>query len=107
MLLPFRAMSGARRWVVPMRGREPDEAHRASTPLELFFDLVIVVAIAVAASSLHHAIADDHVALSPVAILLVLLTPLAPQPILLTGAIVVGLLVAKIVTPPQAGPPPA
>lgn len=59
MLLPFRAMSGARRWVVPMRGREPDEAHRASTPLELFFDLVIVVAIAVAASSLHHAIADD------------------------------------------------
>ncbi len=43
-----------------MRGRDPDEQHRASTPLELFFDLVIVVAIAVAGSSLHHGIAEDH-----------------------------------------------
>ncbi len=54
-------MSEVKRWVVPMRGREPDEPHRVATPLELFFDLVIVVAIAVASSSLHHAIADDHV----------------------------------------------
>ncbi len=46
-------------------------------------------------------------ALSPVAIALVLLTPLAPQPIFLTGAIVVGLLGAKIVTTPQVGPPAA
>ena len=44
-----------------MRGRDPDEAHRAATPLELFFDLVIVVAIAVAAASLHHGIAEDHI----------------------------------------------
>jgi low temperature requirement protein LtrA len=44
-----------------MRGREPDEPHRAATPLELFFDLVIVVAVAVAAASLHHGIAEDHV----------------------------------------------
>ncbi len=54
-------MSEARRWVVPLRGRDPDEVHRASTPLELFFDLVIVVAVAAAASALHHGIADDHV----------------------------------------------
>jgi low temperature requirement protein LtrA len=54
-------MSEGKRWIVPMRGRDPDEEHRASTPLELFFDLVIVVAIAVGASSLHHGIADDHV----------------------------------------------
>ena len=54
-------MSDVKRWVVPMRGRDPDEAHRAATPLELFFDLVIVVAVAVAASSLHHGIAEDHI----------------------------------------------
>lgn len=54
-------MSDARRWVVPMRGRHPDEDHRAATPLELFFDLVIVVAVAAAASALHHGIAEDRV----------------------------------------------
>lgn len=54
-------MSEVKRYVVPMRGREPDEPHRAATPLELFFDLVIVVAVAVAAASLHHGIAEDHV----------------------------------------------
>jgi low temperature requirement protein LtrA len=53
-------MSEGRRWVVPMRGREADEPHRASTPLELFFDLVIVVAVAAAAASLHHGISDGH-----------------------------------------------
>jgi low temperature requirement protein LtrA len=54
-------MSEFRRWVVPMSGRAADEEHRAATPLELFFDLVIVVAIAVAAASLHHGIAEDHI----------------------------------------------
>jgi hypothetical protein len=39
-----------------------------------------------------------RMALSPVAIALVLLTPLTPQPIFLTGAIVVLLLVAKLLT---------
>ena len=33
-----------------------------ATPLELFFDLVFVVAIAQAASSLHHAVSEAHVA---------------------------------------------
>lgn len=40
-------------FVVPMRGRSPDEAHRASTPLELLFDLVFVVAVALASARLH------------------------------------------------------
>jgi low temperature requirement protein LtrA len=55
-------MSEVKRFMVPMRGRDRDEEHRAATPLELFFDLVIVVAIAVAAASLHHGIAEDHIA---------------------------------------------
>ena len=43
-----------------MTARSPHEPHRASTPLELFFDLVFVVAIAQAAGALHHAIAEAH-----------------------------------------------
>ncbi len=46
---------------IPMMGRARDEKHRAATPLELFFDLVFVVAIAEVAAGLHHAIAADHV----------------------------------------------
>ncbi|HEU5099467.1 MAG TPA: low temperature requirement protein A, partial [Roseiflexaceae bacterium] len=53
---------GMRGWAVPMRPRSPDEAHRTSTPLELFFDLVFVVAVAQAAGELHHGIAENHVA---------------------------------------------
>ncbi|MEO8480088.1 MAG: low temperature requirement protein A [Gemmatimonadota bacterium] len=41
---------------MPMPARSPDEHHRASTPLELFFDLVFVVAIAQAAAGLHRAV---------------------------------------------------
>ncbi len=47
-------------WHRPMSGRDPDEEHRASTPLELFFDLCFVVAVAAAAASLHHDLAHDH-----------------------------------------------
>ena len=43
-----------------MIARSPHEPHRAATPLELFFDLVFVVAIAQAAAGLHHAIAEAH-----------------------------------------------
>jgi low temperature requirement protein LtrA len=42
-------------------GRDPDEAHRASTPLELLYDLTIVVAFGTAADQLAHFIAEDHV----------------------------------------------
>lgn len=44
----------------PLSPRHPDEQHRAATPLELFFDLVSVIAIASAAAGLHHAIAEGH-----------------------------------------------
>ena len=50
-------------WRVPLVSRDRVEAHRASTPLELFFDLCFVVAIAAAASELHHSEAHpDHLA---------------------------------------------
>jgi len=49
-----------RGWVIPMRPRSPHEPHRAATPLELFFDLVFVVAVAQAASRLHHGLAEAH-----------------------------------------------
>ena len=42
--------------------RDPHEPNRAATPLEIFFDLVSVIAIAAAAAGLHHAIADNHIA---------------------------------------------
>jgi low temperature requirement protein LtrA len=42
-------------------GRDPAEAHRASTPLELLYDLTIVVAFGTAADQLAHFIAEDHV----------------------------------------------
>ena len=45
---------------VPMAGRDPGEAHRASTPLELFFDLTFVVAVSQAAAALHHGLVDGH-----------------------------------------------
>ncbi|MEU1362921.1 low temperature requirement protein A [Micromonospora zamorensis] len=44
----------------PMRPRRRDEPHRAATPLELFFDLCFVVAVAQAASSLHHDVSEGH-----------------------------------------------
>lgn len=43
---------------VRMSARDPDEAHRGATPLELFLDLTFVVAIAQAASSLHHGLVE-------------------------------------------------
>ena len=45
-----------------MRGRDPAEAHRAATPLELFFDLCFVVAVAQAAAAMHHDLAAGHLA---------------------------------------------
>lgn len=44
----------------PMRARDPSEVHRAATPLELLFDLCFVVAIAQAATHLHHGIGHGH-----------------------------------------------
>ncbi|KPM55343.1 low temperature requirement protein A [Frankia sp. R43] len=52
--------AAGRRWRLPMGARSAEEPHRASTPLELLFDLTFVVAIAAAAAELGHAVADDH-----------------------------------------------
>ena len=41
-----------RRFVTPLIARDRREAHRSATPLELFFDLVAVIAIAAAAAGL-------------------------------------------------------
>ena len=48
-------------WYRPMVARATDEEHRSATVLELFFDLCFVVAVASAASALHHEVAADHV----------------------------------------------
>ncbi|WP_089250738.1 low temperature requirement protein A [Rhodococcoides kyotonense] len=45
-----------------MRPRDPQEPHRAASPLELFFDLVFVVAVSIAAVQLHHALSENHIA---------------------------------------------
>jgi len=45
---------------VRMSSRDPGEAHRASTPLELFFDLTFVVAVSQAAAGLHHGLVGGH-----------------------------------------------
>lgn len=45
---------------VLMRARRRDEQHRTATPLELFFDLCFVVAIAQAGQQLAHALAGGH-----------------------------------------------
>lgn len=44
----------------PLRPRDPHEPHRTSTTLELFFDLVSVIAIAAAGAGFHHAITEGH-----------------------------------------------
>jgi low temperature requirement protein LtrA len=51
-----------RSWIRPMRARSTQEPHRASTPLEAFFDLCFVVAVAAAGVPLHHSLAERHVA---------------------------------------------
>jgi low temperature requirement protein LtrA len=43
------------------QGRDPQEGHRTATPLELLYDLTLVVAFGVAADELAHFVAEDHV----------------------------------------------
>lgn len=45
----------------PVVARDPNEHHRAATPLELLYDLVLVIAVAAAAAGLHHAVNENHV----------------------------------------------
>ncbi|MFE6285836.1 low temperature requirement protein A [Streptomyces sp. NPDC057877] len=56
--------SGGQLPQAPLRqltARTRDEAHRSATPLELFFDLCFVVAVAQAGIQLVHALAEHHV----------------------------------------------
>ncbi|MGI5398353.1 low temperature requirement protein A [Streptomyces sp. CA-135486] len=46
----------------PLVARQRDEEHRAATPLELFFDLCFVVAIAQAGAQLVHSVSEHHAA---------------------------------------------
>src|SRR5689334_4790350 len=43
-------------------GRDPEEAHRASTPLELLYDLTIVVAFGTASDQFAEYVSDGHTA---------------------------------------------
>jgi low temperature requirement protein LtrA len=43
-----------------MGGRDPHEAHRVATPLELLFDLTFVTAFALAAAQFAHGLAEGH-----------------------------------------------
>jgi low temperature requirement protein LtrA len=44
-----------------MEGRDPEQSHRAATPLELLFDLTFVVAFGIAADEMAHYLAEDHI----------------------------------------------
>ena len=44
-----------------MTGRDPRETHRTATPLELLYDLTLVVAFSIAGTQFAHALVEDHV----------------------------------------------
>lgn len=44
-----------------MRPRDPSERGRAASTLELFFDLVFVIAVSIASVQLHHALTEAHI----------------------------------------------
>jgi hypothetical protein len=47
-------------WHRRMRARDPGDPHRGPPPLELFFDLCFVVAVALAAAELDYALSEGH-----------------------------------------------
>lgn len=49
-------------WLKKLHCRDSYEQHRVATSLELLFDLVFVIAIALADGGLHHALANHHLA---------------------------------------------
>jgi low temperature requirement protein LtrA len=64
-------MTSHRLRVLPMRPRDVNEEHRASTPLELLFDLSFVVAVSQAADQLNAALGVGHFHTAIVSYLLV------------------------------------
>ncbi|HLT68474.1 MAG TPA: low temperature requirement protein A [Microbacterium sp.] len=56
-------MTDLRRFrLMRMSPRDPEESGRAASTLELFFDLVFVIAVSAASVHLHHAISGGHAA---------------------------------------------
>lgn len=47
-------------FIRPLRARDPEEHQRVSTTLELFFDLITVIAIASVTAGFHHALSEGH-----------------------------------------------
>jgi low temperature requirement protein LtrA len=54
-----------------MRARDAHEPHRVASPLELLYDLVFVVAVSQASSSLHHLLSDGQIGTGVVSYLMV------------------------------------
>lgn len=52
---------GRRFGLSPMPARDPREQHRVASTLELFFDLVFVIAVGIAGVQLHHALSHGHI----------------------------------------------
>ncbi len=63
---------GAQHRLRQMMGRDPGEGHRSATPLELLFDLTLVVAFAQAGSEAAHLVADGHIASAILAFIFVM-----------------------------------
>jgi low temperature requirement protein LtrA len=53
-------MGGRASMIPPLKARDPAEAHRVSTQLELLFDLISVIAISAVTNGLHQAITNGH-----------------------------------------------
>ena len=45
-----------------MSSRDPHEQHRVASSLEIFFDLVFVIAVSQASQNLHHGVVEGHAA---------------------------------------------
>ncbi|WP_062522572.1 low temperature requirement protein A [Demequina silvatica] len=55
---PDASPAARRRGLLTMTGRDPGEPHRSATPLELLYDLTLVVAFGAASSELAHLLAE-------------------------------------------------
>jgi low temperature requirement protein LtrA len=59
----------SRRRFRPLLGRDPHQVHRASTPLELLFDLTAVVAFAQVSMHVAHALSTGHIAAAAIGLI--------------------------------------
>ena len=54
----------------PMTGRDPNEQSRASSTLELLFDLTVVIGLGTAAGQLAHYLAEGHATVAVIGFLM-------------------------------------